>query len=184
MNLLPNAELFFIEGKKLVKKSTQDLFDGKDILLIGLTGAFMPNDEKMVKDFEKNYSKFMDTCLVGDPDQLLPIGSGGIWQILQEKETKTNLQSNSVKLIQSYRNKGDIALLRNTLKDEGVNAFWHLLSMKEDSSNISQYLSSLKSIPDPVVKTLFNYKKKLKKVRGSRNCSRNTRFKVFVYRNK
>ena len=69
MNLLPNAELFFIEGKKLVKKSTQDLFDGKDILLIGLTGAFMPNDEKMVKDFEKNYSKFMDTCLVGDPDQ-------------------------------------------------------------------------------------------------------------------
>lgn len=69
MNLLPNAELFFIEGKKLVKKSTQDLFDGKDILLIGLTGAFMPNDEKMVKDFEKNYSKFMDTCLVGDPNQ-------------------------------------------------------------------------------------------------------------------
>ena len=69
MNLLPNAELFFIEGKKLVKKSTQDLFDGKDILLIGLTGAFMPNDEKMVKDFEKNYSKFMDTCLIGDPDQ-------------------------------------------------------------------------------------------------------------------
>ena len=29
----------------------------------------MPNDEKMVKDFEKNYSKFMDTCLVGDPNQ-------------------------------------------------------------------------------------------------------------------
>ena len=69
MNLLPNAELFFLEGKKLVKRATQDIFDGKDILLIGLTGAFLPKDEKMVKDFEKNYFKFKDTCLVGDPDQ-------------------------------------------------------------------------------------------------------------------
>ncbi len=109
-------------------------------------------------------TKSCQIILVGDPDQLLPIGSGGIWQILQEKETKTNFQSNSVQLTKSYRNKGDIALLRNTLKDEGVNAFWNLLSMKEDSSNISQYLSSLKSIPDPVVRTLFNYRKKLKKL--------------------
>ncbi len=113
-------------------------------------------------------TKSCQIILVGDPDQLLPIGSGGIWQILQEKETKTNLQSNSVKLTKSYRNKGDIALLRNTLKDDGVDAFWHLLSMKEDSSNTSQWLSSLKSIPDPVVRSLFNYKKKLKKLTD--NC--------------
>ncbi len=113
-------------------------------------------------------TKSCQIILVGDPDQLLPIGSGGIWQILQEKETKTNLQSNSVKLTKSYRNKGDIALLRNTLKDEGVDAFWHMLSMKKDSSNTSQYISSLKSIPDPVVRTLFNYRKKLKKL--TENC--------------
>jgi len=113
-------------------------------------------------------TKSCQIILVGDPDQLLPIGSGGIWQILQEKEMKTKFQSNSVKLTKSYRNKGDIALLRNTLKDKGVDAFWHLLSMKEDSSNTSQYLSSLKSIPDPVVRTLFNYRKKLKKL--TENC--------------
>ena len=40
--------------------------------------------------------------------------------------------------------------------------------MKEDSSNTRQYLSSLKSIPDPVVRTLFNYRKKLKKLTD--NC--------------
>ena len=113
-------------------------------------------------------TKSCQIILVGDPDQLLPIGSGGIWQILQEKETKTKFQSNSVKLTKSYRNKGDIALLRNTLKEEGVNAFWHLLSMKEDSSNTSHYFSSLKSIPDPVVRTLFHYRKKLKKL--TENC--------------
>ena len=112
--------------------------------------------------------KSCQIILVGDPDQLLPIGSGGIWQILHDKGTKTNFQSNSVKLTKSYRNKGDIALLRNTLKDKGADAFWDLLSMKEDSSNTSHYLSSLKSIPDKVVSTLFNYRKKLKEL--TENC--------------
>ena len=113
-------------------------------------------------------TKSCQIILVGDPDQLLPIGSGGIWQILQEKETKTNFQTNSVKLTKSYRNKGDIALLRNILKDKGVDAFWQLLSMKEDSTNTLHYLSSLKSIPDPVVRTLVNYRKKLKEL--TENC--------------
>ena len=58
MNLLPNAELFFLENKKLVRKSTRELFEGRDVLVIGLNGAFIPTDEKMVKDFEKNYLKF------------------------------------------------------------------------------------------------------------------------------
>ena len=113
-------------------------------------------------------TKSCQIILVGDPDQLLPIGSGGIWQILQEKETKTNLQANSVKLTKSYRNKGDIALLRNILKDKGVDAFWQLLSMKEDSTNTLHYLSSLKSVPDPVVRTLVSYRKKLKEL--TENC--------------
>ena len=113
-------------------------------------------------------TKSCQIILVGDPDQLLPIGSGGIWQILQEKETKTNFQTNSVKLTKSYRNKGDIALLRNILKDKGVDAFWQLLSMKEDSTNTLHYLSSLKSIPDPVVRTLVSYRKKLKEL--TENC--------------
>ena len=113
-------------------------------------------------------TKSCQIILVGDPDQLLPIGSGGIWQILQEKETKTNFQSNSVKLTKSYRNKGDIALLRNILKDKGVDAFWQLLSMKEDSTNTLHYLSSLKSVPEPVGRTLESYKKKLKEL--TENC--------------
>ncbi len=113
-------------------------------------------------------TKSCQIILVGDPDQLLPIGSGGIWQILQEKETKTNFQTNSVKLTKSYRNKGDIALLRNILKDKGVDAFWQLLSMKEDSTNTLHYLSSLKSVPDPVVRTLKSYRKKLKEL--TENC--------------
>ena len=40
--------------------------------------------------------------------------------------------------------------------------------MKEDSSNASQHLASLKSIPDPVVSTLLNYRKNLKEL--TENC--------------
>ena len=49
-------------------------------------------------------TKSCQIILVGDPDQLLPIGSGGIWQILHDKGMNKNFQSNSVKLIKSYRN--------------------------------------------------------------------------------
>ena len=87
---------------------------------------------------------------------------------MQEEKTKTHFHANSVKLTKSYRNKGDIALLRNTLKDKGVDAFWHLLSTKEDSTNTLKYLSSLKSVPDPVARTLVSYRKKLKKL--TENC--------------
>ena len=33
MNLVPNAELFFLEKKKLVRKSTHELFANKDVLI-------------------------------------------------------------------------------------------------------------------------------------------------------
>lgn len=125
-------------------------------------------DLSTINGLLESLPKSCQIVLVGDPDQLLPIGSSGIWQILQDKGTKTYFQSNSVKLTKSYRNKGDIALLRNTLKEKGVDAFWRLLSIKEDSSNTSQYLSSLKSIPDPVVSTLYNYRMKLKEL--TENC--------------
>ncbi len=108
--------------------------------------------------------KSCQIILVGDPNQLLPVESGGIWQILQSKAMQNNFLSNSVRLTKSYRNKGDIALLRNTLKGEGLAAFWQMLSIKQNSSNISQHVSSIKIIPDPVVSTLFNYRKKLQEL--------------------
>ena len=67
MNQVPNAELFFKSGKKLVKKSTHEEFAGRDILVIGLVGAFNPVDEKMVKDYERLYNHFKDTTIIGNP---------------------------------------------------------------------------------------------------------------------
>jgi|TARA_B000000532_G_scaffold16122_1_gene11413 peroxiredoxin len=59
MNFLPNAELFFLSRKKLVRKSTTSLFEGKDVLLIGLNAAFSPTDTEMVKEYEAAYDTFI-----------------------------------------------------------------------------------------------------------------------------
>jgi len=59
MNFLPNAELFFLSRKKLVRKSTVNLFEGKDILLIGINAAFSPIDTQMVKEYEALYDTFI-----------------------------------------------------------------------------------------------------------------------------
>ena len=108
--------------------------------------------------------KSCQMILVGDSDQLLPIESAGIWQVLQDKEMKKTFLSNSVKLTKSYRNQGDIGLLRNTLQEKGLGAFWQMLSIKKDSSNVRQHLSSLQSIPEPVLTTLLDYQMNLKKL--------------------
>ena len=59
MNFLPNAELFFLSRKKLVRKSTNALFEGKDVLLVGINAAFSPVDTQMVKDYEAEYDTFI-----------------------------------------------------------------------------------------------------------------------------
>ena len=107
--------------------------------------------------------KSCQMILVGDPDQLLPVSSGGIWQMLQGKKTNNNFRSNSVKLIKSYRNKGDIALLRNTLKEDGLDAFWLKLSTIDKSSNVFRKISSQKGIPDLLISSLLKHKNELKK---------------------
>ena len=66
MNLLPDADLFFWEKKKLVRKSVHSLFEGKDILLVSVCGAFTPPCTEMVKEYEAMYDKFIKDTVVDD----------------------------------------------------------------------------------------------------------------------
>tara|TARA_Y200000002_G_scaffold170568_1_gene140770 strand:+ start:991 stop:1614 length:624 start_codon:yes stop_codon:yes gene_type:complete len=66
MNLLPDADLFFWERKKLVRKSVHSLFEGKDILLVSVCGAFTPPCTEMVKEYEAMYDKFIKDTVVDD----------------------------------------------------------------------------------------------------------------------
>ena len=67
MNQFENAELFFLNTKKkLVRKSTHKLFAGKDVLCIGINGAYVPTDTQMVKDYEKAYDQIIKDTMVDE----------------------------------------------------------------------------------------------------------------------
>ena len=70
MNLLPNAELFFLSGKgakrKLVKISVHDLFANKDVLVVAVCGAFTPPCTEMVKEYEALYDTFIKETIVDE----------------------------------------------------------------------------------------------------------------------
>ena len=70
MNLLPNAELFFLSGKgtkrKLVKKAVHDLFADKDVLIVSVCGAFTPPCTEMVKEYEALHDTFIKETIVDE----------------------------------------------------------------------------------------------------------------------
>tara|TARA_B100001250_G_scaffold143749_1_gene123049 strand:- start:284 stop:889 length:606 start_codon:yes stop_codon:yes gene_type:complete len=69
MNQLPDAQVFTIaRGKsgKLLRKNTHDLWKNKDILVVGVNGAFTPKDTEMVLGYEANYEKIIDETVVDE----------------------------------------------------------------------------------------------------------------------
>ncbi len=66
MFVLPEAQLFGFEKKKLVKTPVKEFFEGKDCLLFLIPGAFTANDTKMVKEYEKAYDDICDEFGIND----------------------------------------------------------------------------------------------------------------------
>ena len=66
MNIIPDADLCFWERKKLERNSVHSLFEGKDILLVSVCGAFTPPCTEMVKEYEAMYDKFIKDTIVDD----------------------------------------------------------------------------------------------------------------------
>ena len=102
--------------------------------------------------------------LVGDPNQLPPIGSGAVWQELHEQENHKNFREGTIHLSKIYRSRGDIAKLSKTLKENDAKTFWKEITSAENSSNVQLYFSSLNTIPFPVLTKLKVHQKKLEKL--------------------
>ena len=71
------------------------------------------------------------TCLVlvGDPDQLNPIGLGPVWRYLQQPKVKQQFGKTSFHLHHVYRSRGDLARLGVVLRNRGEKAFWNNLEV-------------------------------------------------------
>ena len=93
------------------------------------------------------------TCrlvLVGDPAQLPPVGSGAVWQRLQEPAIRERFGAAAIQLNRTYRNRGALADLAERLRQGGVDAFWRSLEDLPTTANVSHRVSSLRRLPAAV----------------------------------
>ena len=88
--------------------------------------------------------------LVGDANQLPPIGVGAVWQHLQKADLQQRFGTAAVRLNQVYRNRGDLARLSSLLCDQGAEAFWTDLADLDDAANVHQLLSESSRFPATV----------------------------------
>ena len=88
--------------------------------------------------------------LVGDANQLPPIGVGAVWQHLQKPELQKRFGSAAICLHQVYRNRGDLARLSSLLCRQGADAFWAGLADLDDKANVQQVLSESPGFPQQV----------------------------------
>ena len=100
--------------------------------------------------------------LVGDPDQLPPVGIGCIWHELHEKTVLEKFKDGSIYLEKIYRNRGYIASSSNILKKEGIEVFWKKLTKLPKSSNIKLHLENSNEIPKNIINRLKSHQKQLK----------------------
>ena len=99
--------------------------------------------------------------LVGDPNQLPPIGSGAIWHHLHKEEIYKDFSECAVSLQQTYRNRGELASVSKLLCEQGVSAFWDGLAKLPASANIQSHECNLNSIPHLLLKRLKDHSRQL-----------------------
>lgn len=92
--------------------------------------------------------------LVGDADQLPPIGVGAVWQHLQHPDRRHRFGDAAVNLHRIYRNRGDLARLAGLLRHEGEEAFWNACAGLDEQANVTLKLCHDRRIPETVIQTL------------------------------
>ena len=108
--------------------------------------------------------------LVGDANQLPPIGVGAVWQHLQKTDLQLRFGAAAVRLHQVYRNRGDLARLSSLLCRRGAEAFWADLADLDDKaadettleSNVHQLLSRSSEFPAVVTDAVNQQLKNLR----------------------
>ena len=91
-----------------------------------------------------------DQCrllLVGDPAQLPPVGSGSVWQQLQDPAVREHFGAGAIHLSHTYRNRGALALLATALREDGAAGFRRELQGLPADANVQHQWASLRRLP-------------------------------------
>ncbi|WP_269622797.1 exodeoxyribonuclease V subunit alpha [Prochlorococcus marinus] len=105
--------------------------------------------------------KMSQLILVGDPDQLPPIGSGAIWQELQCKDVRTKFGTSAIHLEKLYRNKEELADLASIVRTKSLRFFFSKLSDIPTSTKLRISSSTIDNIPSSILKIITQHQQKL-----------------------
>ncbi len=89
--------------------------------------------------------------LVGDKNQLPPIGSGSIWHEIQLNDVLKRFNGSAINLKKVYRNRGSIASLSRSLSTKGLKFFWKEVERLKSQDNVKIYLTKSEQIPTELV---------------------------------
>ena len=143
------------EGKFLVNKSHPLQLD---LLVVDEMSMV---DINLMKSLTNALQKRTQLVLVGDPDQLPPIGSGAIWNHLHTKKMLTRFKDERIELRKVYRNRGQIALLAKSLQSKGLDSFWEDLNRIPSDSNVDLHKERKSIIPPFIINELHKHQKNL-----------------------
>ncbi len=119
-------------------------------------------DLSLMQGLLKALPKESQLILVGDPDQLPPVGNGAVWHKLHEETTLKILSNCAFRLNKVYRNRGDLAELANKLRGKELKEFFDEVLNLKNSSSIKVMVSTKKEIPKEIINRLKLYQVKLR----------------------
>ena len=118
-------------------------------------------DISLMKGLLKALPKESQLILVGDPDQLPPVGNGAVWHKLHEEATLRNFSNCAFRLNKVYRNRGDLVDLANKLRIKQLGDFFEDVQNLKKSSSVQVIISRKEEIPVEIIKTLTQHQVKL-----------------------
>ncbi|ABX09015.1 exodeoxyribonuclease V subunit alpha [Prochlorococcus marinus] len=102
--------------------------------------------------------------LVGDPNQLPPVGSGAVWNELLKSQNQEILGSSRINLSKVYRNRGQIALLAKMIREDSFNVFWNQIQNLPLSSNVKSHSQKKNSMPSFLLEKLKAKQAEIQKI--------------------
>ncbi|MCP9801234.1 ATP-dependent RecD-like DNA helicase [Synechococcus sp. RedBA-s] len=124
-----------------------------DLPLMAALLEAMPTDAQLV--------------LVGDPDQLAPVGPGAVLQELQAPARLQELGDAAIELITTYRNDGALALAAGHLRRGDTPGFLDHLSELSSTDNLSWWRSPVGRLPAELLERLRAHQTRLAQLAAS-----------------
>ncbi len=118
-------------------------------------------DLSLMQGLLRALPKESQLILVGDPNQLPPVGNGAVWHKLHEDITLREFKNCSFQLNKVYRNRGDLAKLATSIKCNGIDLFFKELLSLEKSSSIQVIVSSKTKVPFEIIEKVTLHHMKL-----------------------